>query len=187
MAGNVGKLAPRYARALLMAMRREAADEVALRRAASAIDEFARSWQATKEMRDYFLNPMFRRADRAQVMCQSLRTAGAPEIVVNFLNLLFVRERLNSDSIVAIADAFISAVDKECSVVRVEVVTANEVAEDEKQSIVASLARAISGRLEPSWAVDSSLLGGLVVRYQGKVLDGSLKGRVDRLESSLMR
>jgi F-type H+-transporting ATPase subunit delta len=70
--------------------------------------------------------------------------------------------------------------------VRVEITTARNVDEDEMRSIETKLSAKLQGELVFSWREDSSILGGIIVQYGGKVLDGSLKRRVTAIERQVL-
>lgn len=59
------------------------------------------------------------------------------------------------------------------SAVELDVETRNRVSKD--------LAERYGSDLEISWAVDPALLGGMTLRVGDDVLDGSVKGRIERL------
>ena len=86
-----------------------------------------------------------------------------------------------------ISQAFSELADKAAEVVGVEVTTARQVQGDEQAQIASSLAQAISGRLQFEWSVDPSILGGMLVKYSGSVLDGTIKSSLMRVEQSLLQ
>jgi F-type H+-transporting ATPase subunit delta len=56
---------------------------------------------------------------------------------------------------------------------------------DERGELVAELAKLAGAKLDPSFKLDSSILGGAVVRIGSTVYDGSVRGRLDRLKEAL--
>jgi F-type H+-transporting ATPase subunit delta len=57
---------------------------------------------------------------------------------------------------------------------------------DEIQAVVARLETLTGGRVELDVAVDPSLLGGIVVRVGDRLIDGSVRGRLERLRNQLV-
>ena len=55
------------------------------------------------------------------------------------------------------------------------IVSAVELSAAQKRALVEKLERQSGKRVEPEYIVDETLLGGLVVEMEGRVLDGSLK------------
>ncbi len=58
--------------------------------------------------------------------------------------------------------------------------------QDEIRDITARLERLTGGRVELDVQVDPSLLGGLVVRVGDRLIDGSVRGRLERLRNQLV-
>jgi F-type H+-transporting ATPase subunit delta len=71
------------------------------------------------------------------------------------------------------------------NVVDVEVIAAREIAAPQKQRLEAALAKRLGRAVRMHTRIDGSLIGGAVVRAGDLVVDGSLKGRLERLGSAL--
>lgn len=186
MAKVSGKLANRYARALYDALTKEqgrSGTPSPAQIAAAELRSFSNLWQQEKTLEKQLLNPLYRKEERRAALIQVAARAGFSDLAQRFLAVLFDRDRLLALS--EIARAFSEKADSEAGVVRVQVSTARAISEPEKQEIKSRLLAQIKGQLEVSWEQNPSLLGGIVVRYQGKVLDGSISGRLERIERSL--
>jgi len=70
-------------------------------------------------------------------------------------------------------------------VVDVDVIAAREIAAPQRNKLEASLARRLGREVRMHTRIDESLLGGAIVRAGDLVIDGSLKGRLERLGSAL--
>ena len=57
---------------------------------------------------------------------------------------------------------------------------------DEVRALTARLEQLTGGRVELATDVDPSLLGGVVVRLGDRLIDGSVRGRLERLRSQLV-
>ena len=68
----------------------------------------------------------------------------------------------------------------------VEVVSAVALSETQKTTMAASLKKRFKRDVRVSNAVDPSLLGGAVIRAGDEVIDGSIKGRLQRLANDLV-
>jgi F-type H+-transporting ATPase subunit delta len=60
-----------------------------------------------------------------------------------------------------------------------------ELSESQRKAIIEKLGRRLGKTLEPEFAIDSTLIGGVRVAYENMVLDGSIRGGLARLESIL--
>ncbi len=67
----------------------------------------------------------------------------------------------------------------------VDLVSAYELSENETKALVDSLRRRFSREIRLTSRVDSTLLGGVVIRAGDTVIDGSVRGRLNRLSESL--
>ena len=70
-------------------------------------------------------------------------------------------------------------------VVKATVTSANELAAGELDAIKAALRKRFGRDVEVSTAVDASLIGGAVIDAGDVVIDGSLKGKLARLQTAL--
>ena len=57
---------------------------------------------------------------------------------------------------------------------------------NEKTKLNKQLSDQLGKKIELTESVDESLIGGVVIRIGDKVLDGSIKGRLDSMRSSLL-
>lgn len=71
------------------------------------------------------------------------------------------------------------------NVVDVEVVAAREIAAPQQQKLEAALAKRLGRAVRMHTRIDETLLGGAMVRAGDLVIDGSLKGRLERLGTAL--
>jgi len=69
----------------------------------------------------------------------------------------------------------------------VEVISAFDLTDAERQRIVESLERRFAKQILLSSRVDKSLIGGAIVRAGDTVVDGSVRGRLDKLSEALTR
>jgi F-type H+-transporting ATPase subunit delta len=63
--------------------------------------------------------------------------------------------------------------------------SAAELTPAELKALTSKLEQFTGGRVELDVAVDPSLLGGLVVRVGDRLIDGSVRGRLERLRNQL--
>ena len=70
-------------------------------------------------------------------------------------------------------------------VVKATVTSAAELSSDELESLKAALRKRFGREVEVRTAVDASLIGGAVIDAGDVVIDGSLKGKLSRLQSAL--
>ena len=72
-------------------------------------------------------------------------------------------------------------------VLDVEIASAVSLSEDELKRFTDALARRFEREIQVSTVVDANLIGGAVVRAGDTVVDGSVRGKLDKLAESLAR
>jgi F-type H+-transporting ATPase subunit delta len=70
-------------------------------------------------------------------------------------------------------------------VVDVEVIAAREIAAPQRKRLESALAKRLGREVRMHTRIDESLIGGAIVRAGDLVIDGSLKGRLERLGATL--
>jgi F-type H+-transporting ATPase subunit delta len=166
-----------YARALFEAAREaDRVDEVAtdLASLAAAMDE-------VPELGAFLRNPQIEPDGKASVLAELV--AGADELVSNFVRL--VAEKGRAGEIPEISKELDALVAQAQNRLAVELTTAYELSEKEASSIVAMIEKASGRSVEATRAVDSSLIGGLVLQIGSHRADGSIRGRLERLRHEL--
>lgn len=68
---------------------------------------------------------------------------------------------------------------------QVEVTTAIGVDQSDKGDIVKALSKMFDGAISPIWKIDEAIIGGFIARSNDRVVDASLRGRVNKLAETL--
>jgi F-type H+-transporting ATPase subunit delta len=100
-----------------------------------------------------------------------------------FLGLLTENGRL--DYLPEIAARFEELVAEDQNVAEVEVVSATALDERQRERIAGALRKRLRRDVRLHCTVDPGLIGGAVVRSGDLLIDGSLKGKLERLETEL--
>jgi len=108
-----------------------------------------------------------------------------PDGGANLINLLVQNDRLHS--LTDIRQQYIDLVAKAKALVNAEVVTAKPLTEDQKSSLAAALEQRLGLKVELEETVDADLVGGAIIKAGDLVIDGSAKGRIEKLTTALMR
>jgi F-type H+-transporting ATPase subunit delta len=103
--------------------------------------------------------------------------------VANLLALLLRRRRL--DVLPATAREFRRLQNRSQGIVEASVVSAAPLEAREMRQIRGRLEAIAGARVEVETSVDPSLLGGIQVRLGDRLLDGSVRGRLERLRAAL--
>jgi F-type H+-transporting ATPase subunit delta len=101
----------------------------------------------------------------------------------NFLKLLIENNRLSL--IAAIAEIFETYKAEDEGSIDIDVTTAFAFTKESKQSFNATLEKVFGKKINMKIAVDSSLIGGVLVRAGDQVIDGSVRGQLQQLAQRL--
>ncbi|WP_374554891.1 F0F1 ATP synthase subunit delta [Thermomonas sp.] len=124
-------------------------------------------------------NPKLTRADVVAL----LSSDGAQDAFRNLLGLLFDNRRLAL--LPEIAGLFDELRFEAERVVRAKVTSAAPLADGELETIKAALRKRFGREVEVEAAIDASLIGGALIDAGDVVIDGSIKGKLERLQSAL--
>jgi F-type H+-transporting ATPase subunit delta len=99
-----------------------------------------------------------------------------PEDVVSFLKLLCEKGRVNcfSDAV----QEYQNLLNASKRVSNAKVISAVALSDEEKEKLGQKLKAISNTTVKMEYVVDASLLGGVIVEIDGKVLDGSIKNRL---------
>ncbi|MEA2623039.1 MAG: F-type H+-transporting ATPase subunit delta [Chloroflexota bacterium] len=127
-------------------------------------------------------NPAVPVAARAEAIRRALGDR-LSEKARNLVLLLLRRGRI--DLLPQVAQEFRALYEKRAGIVRATVISAAPLAEDEQRALRERLGQMTSGRVEMTVEVDPAILGGVIVRLGDRMIDGSVRGRLERLRSRL--
>jgi len=176
-----GSLARRYARALIAISREEGASEVLGRE----LTQFLETLSGDKMLSEVLLGPTVPRPQRDAVLREIAQVMGLSGTVTRFLRLLNDRRRL--DYLPRILDSFQEMLDEAQGRVRATVTSAASLSAAAEAEIKASLKKLTGKEVIMTVEVDPELIGGLVTRVSGLLLDGSIKTQLRQIRRELAR
>ncbi len=120
---------------------------------------------------------------KKQTLVQPLLPTNTPTHVQNFVFLLASKNHVHLlNEIIAHLDHYAK---RQAIGVRAHVTTAIPLTENEKSALETKLRAQFGQDLTFEYAIDASILGGLVVRIGDKVIDGSVAGKLAALQEKL--
>lgn len=133
------------------------------------------------ELAALLVNPETDSRVKADVLERVL--GAADELVRNFVRLL--AEKGRAGEIREIAHEFEALIAAQQNILDVELTTAHELSDSDFNGIVGKIAAASGRDVHATRAVDSDLIGGLVLQAGSMRLDASVRGRLERLRQQL--
>lgn len=171
----------RYARAFADVVTQEKLDTMALDR---QLDDFLATWEASAELRELFVNPSVAVPQKIAVLDKMNAKLKLLKELRNLLAVLIKNDRIGD--VKEVAAAWRAEMQERQGVRSVEIVTARELGEKDRGALVAGVGKLAGARIQASFKMDRSILGGTVVRIGSTVYDGSVRGRLERLKEALI-
>jgi F-type H+-transporting ATPase subunit delta len=154
----------------------------------SAIDaqltDFLATWEGSPELRQFFENPAIPSAQKVELLDKLNVTLKLQKELRNLIAVLISNDRLGQ--VAEVAQAYRSLLQTQQGVQQAEIVTARELDGVEREALTAEIAKLAGSKIEASFTLDKSILGGTVVRIGSTVYDGSVRGRLERLKEALI-
>ncbi|MEL3970673.1 F0F1 ATP synthase subunit delta [Rossellomorea oryzaecorticis] len=137
-----------------------------------------------KELNILLSNPKLSLDKKKGLIKEAFSSASLP--VLNTLLLLTDRHRINQ--VEGVANEFIELSNAERGIAEATVYSVRPLTEDEREAVSASFANKVGKQsLRIENVTDENLLGGLKVQIGNRIFDGSLSGKLHRLERELVR
>jgi F-type H+-transporting ATPase subunit delta len=170
----------RYARAFADVVTQEKLDPAVLDR---QFNDFLATWDESAELRELFVNPAVAAPQKVAILDKMNERLGLWRVQRNLLALLINNDRIGQ--VHEVVQAYRTELHERLGIRQAEIVTARELSEAERGPLVAGVGQLAGSRIEASFKLDASILGGTVVRIGSTVYDGSVRGRLERLKEVL--
>jgi F-type H+-transporting ATPase subunit delta len=168
-----------YANALAdIALEQGAADA-----AAKQLGDFGAAYAASAELRTFLASPAIARETKQAVVEKITARIGASKIIRNFLFVIVDHRR--TVILPEIIERFEEVIRQRQGVAEAEVLSAVELSAAQKSAMAQMLTRITGGRVDTTYALDPTLLGGAIVRIGDTVYDGSLRQRLNEMRARL--
>jgi F-type H+-transporting ATPase subunit delta len=173
-----GAVAGRYAEALYqIAVQDNIVDQ--LESELKAVDSVLAE---SEPLRKIILHPRISANEKKEVLA-SLFQDRISEVALNFLG--FVMDCQREAFLVDITEYFTGMANKARNISDIQVTSAVELTEQEKTNMAAAMAKCTGTKVKLAYDVEQELLGGVVVRIGDKVIDGSVRTRLQTLREHL--
>ncbi len=179
MAANIPQVALRYARALFD-LAEEAGETEAVDADLARLDA---ALAETPELARFVASPLHDAATQAGALEAVLKALGAGDLVQRFMQVLARNRRL------ALLPQMIAAwrqiLAQERGEVTAQIVSATKLTKAQQKKIEEALAETLSGKVHIENEVDPSLIGGLVIKVGSRMIDTSIRTRLNTLKTLL--
>ena len=182
MAGDntsLSGLAGRYASALFeLADDKQQLDGVAeeLKQLRALVDESA-------DLSHLISSPVIARNQQAKAMAAILDQAGASDLTRRFVLVVANNRRLFA--LPQIITAYLAELSRRRGEVTAEVTSARPLTPSQEASLTETLRKEVGAKVQVDVNVDPSLLGGLVVKVGSRMIDSSLRTKLQKLQFAM--
>ena len=126
-------------------------------------------------------SPAIPKEERVALVDQAF--VGLNEHLSNLIKILTEKRMIHLFD--KVAEAYSALYDEARGILRVEAITAIPLTEEQSQTLSAKLEAKLGKKIILKNTVDSSILGGVKLRYNDVQLDGSVKTRLDKIEEAI--
>jgi|SRR5580658_1962800 F-type H+-transporting ATPase subunit delta len=145
--------------------------------------DFLAAWDESGELREIFEDPSVPAVQKIAVLDGMKSKLGLAPQVRNLLAVLIDHDRIGA--VHEVVAEYHAELQRRLGVHQAEITTARELNAEDKAALLAYVAELAQGRVNATFKLDASILGGVVVRIGSTVYDGSVLGRVERLKEEL--
>ena len=135
------------------------------------------------EFKSFFLHPKVSLEDKKQILNEALKDK-INTLSLNFIQNLFDENRFNIFK--TILELYSNEVDIINNIQRIEVISAVNIDNSQKERLEKSLSEKLNKTPKVAYSLDSSILGGIIVKFEDKVIDLSLKTKFETLKKYII-
>ena len=157
----------------------------AVARLTADVVSFAEVYASHDELSQTLENPLVLAEAREAVVVDVATKLGLSDTAKSALRLLAQKRRLGA--LPLIARQLSRLADEDQNIVRADVTTASPASDDYLAKLRAELEKATGKKVTITHKVDKSLIGGVVTRIGDRVIDGSVKTRLQSFRETLLR
>ena len=177
---SVSIVARRYAQALLEL----GAEQGILDRLVDELGTVANAWESSPELQNALENPLVAHAAKKAVVAELAEQIGATPVTKHALLLLVDRRR--TQALPYVARQLRELADARKGVVRAEVTAAAPLSDAYYARLQVQLEKITGQRVVIDRKTDATLIAGVVTRIGDRILDGSLRTRLQSMRDALL-
>lgn len=178
---QLSELANRYVQALLSLDLKGQS----LKGLSQELSAFTRLYQGSRELRSVLVNPGFSDEERHEVLGIILKRLGVSGLCENFIRLLSDKRRTRILPEIAFRMEQLTEVG--FGVVRAEVTTARPMKGGQIEQLTRTLGQCRGAEVKVTATVQPEIIGGAVVRMDGRIYDGSIARRLALMREMFLK
>ena len=140
-------------------------------------------FEANREIKLFFANFGVAKEIKLKII-DEIMTPKFNKNVINLMKLLVEKGRIQN--LGEICKEFKKIYYEHEKIQEVTAISAVELSQEQRQGLVVALQKRLEKSIELSELIDSSIVGGLLIKYGDKMLDASIRGRMIRLRKAML-
>ena len=146
---------------------------------------FADFMKKSEDLRAVLTNPLLKREQVAASLAALLSKADVGQLTKKFVGLVVKKGR--AKELPLMTAAFATSLAARRGEFMAEVTSARALSKDQETSLQEALVREMGSKVQINQRVDPSILGGLIIRVGSKMIDSSLRTKLQKLKLSLSK
>lgn len=159
-----------------------AKEENLLDTAFSDIVAISQALKDNKDLLNVLCSPIIKAEDKNEIILKVFKDE-IHEYTKNFLMVLNSKKRINLFFDIALE--FEKIYNIEMGIEKAVITTAIEFSDAEKESLLEKLSAKQNKKIKAEFKVDASILGGVIVSFDNKLIDGSVKAKLDNINKQM--
>jgi F-type H+-transporting ATPase subunit delta len=147
------------------------------------VRSFADLAAGSADLRNFLSSPAISRAAKQELLEKLVTFTGGSKELRNFLFVLVDHHR--TALVAEISREFETVLLRRMGVAEADVTSARELSAEQKQKLAGTLQTVTGKKIEARYAVDPTLVGGLVVRIGSTIYDGSVRAQLEQMAARL--
>lgn len=152
-------------------------------RAVGGLREIARLLNESVDLQRVWENPAVPAEQKRNLLDAIVQREGIDKQVRNLVAVLIDHRRV--PFLPRIVEQLEKELDARLGFAEAQISSARELSDAEKRTLESQIAKTTGKKVRASYALDSSLLGGAVVRVGSTIYDGSVKGQLERIREAI--
>lgn len=130
----------------------------------------------------FLVHPNIEKAEKNRIINEAF--SSFDKTIVSFIDVLIENNRI--DRIDDIAKSYLDHLDSLNGLVRVEVITNKKLSSDLENKLIATLEKSYQKKVIASYAIDKSIIGGIIIKHGGYVIDDSIINKIKAIKDSIL-
>lgn len=148
------------------------------------LQDFAAVYQESAELQEALLTPAISQHEKEKVLEAILARLEVSPTTSRFLRVLLANYRMNL--LEKVVEAFRKVVNQRLGIVVVEISSAQELSEGQRQALSTAFQELTNHKVELKFSLKPELLGGILAQIDSTVYDGTVRGRLEQVREQLL-